>query len=41
MPDDALQELLREPRDQETLLDFLCNAPDVVGERSLEDCNAE
>ena len=39
--ENALQELSWEPWDQETLLDFLCNALDVIGERSLGDCNAE
>ena len=39
--EDALRELFWEPLDQETLLDFLCNAPDVVGERTDGDSNAE
>ncbi len=39
--EDALRELLWEPFDQETLLDFLCNAPDVVGERTDGDSKAE
>ena len=39
--EDALRELLWEPLDQKTLLDFLCNAPDVVGERTDVDSNAE
>ena len=37
----ALRELFWEPHDQETLLDFLCNAPDVVGERTDGDSSAE
>ena len=41
----ALCELCWEPEDQESLLEFLCNAPDVVGgtvcELSFEDCNTK
>ena len=41
----ALCELRWEPEDQESLLEFLCNAPDVVGgtvcELSFEDCNTK
>ncbi len=40
IPEDALGELYWEPVDQETLLDYLCNAPDVVGERPLKDQRA-
>jgi len=38
---DALSELFWEPTDQETLLEYLCNAPSVVGDRPYEDRNAK
>lgn len=37
VPEDELGELYWEPVNQGILLDYLCNAPDVVGERPFED----